>query len=46
MHFFLKRSLALAGAWGDEIFHRKRVADRMFGAPLGPDQTFARGEAA
>lgn len=46
VHFFLKRSLALAGAWGDEIFHRQRVADRIFGAPLGPDQTFARGEAA
>ncbi|MFC3712563.1 acyl-CoA dehydrogenase family protein [Sphingoaurantiacus capsulatus] len=46
VHFFLKRSLALAGAWGDEAFHRKRVADRIFGAPLGPDQTFACGEAA
>lgn len=46
VHFFLKRSLALAGAWGDEIVHRKRVAERIFGAPLGSDQTFVRGAAA
>lgn len=46
VHFYLKRALALAGAWGDEIFHRKRVAERIFGAPLGPDQTFPREVAA
>lgn len=41
-HFYLKRSLALAGAWGDEAFHRARVAERTFAAPLGPAHTFAR----
>jgi hypothetical protein len=42
VHFDLKRALALAGAWGDRSFHRKRVAHRLFQTdlPLGPDQTF------
>ena len=44
-HFYLKRTLALTGAWGDEAFHRARVAERAFGAPLDPDQTFARSAA-
>jgi alkylation response protein AidB-like acyl-CoA dehydrogenase len=44
-HFYLKRTLALTGAWGDEAFHRARVAQRVFGAPLDPDQTFARSAA-
>jgi alkylation response protein AidB-like acyl-CoA dehydrogenase len=42
VHFYLKRALALAGAWGDEVFHRRRVAERLSAAPLGPDRTFAR----
>ena len=37
-HFYLKRALALQGAWGDERFHRARVAAR---GALTPDQTFA-----
>ena len=44
-HFYLKRTLALTGAWGDEVFHRARVAERAFGTPLDPDQTFARSAA-
>jgi alkylation response protein AidB-like acyl-CoA dehydrogenase len=42
VHFYLKRALALAGAWGDRSFHRKRVTHRLFQTdlPLGPDQTF------
>ena len=42
VHFYLKRALALAGAWGDRSFHRKRVAHRLFQTdlPLGPDQIF------
>jgi alkylation response protein AidB-like acyl-CoA dehydrogenase len=44
-HFHLKRTLALTGAWGDEAFHRARVAQRVFAAPLDPDQTFARSAA-
>jgi alkylation response protein AidB-like acyl-CoA dehydrogenase len=44
-HFYLKRTLALTGAWGDEAFHRARVAARAFGAPLDPDWTFARSAA-
>lgn len=44
VHFFLKRALALAGAFGDLSFHRKRVAERLIHAPLGPDHTFVRRE--
>ncbi len=42
IHVFLKRALALTYAWGDPGFHRARVAERVFGRPTGPDQTFAR----
>lgn len=41
VHFFLKRALALSSWWGDAAFHRRRVAERVFGRPLGPDTTFA-----
>lgn len=43
VHFFLKRALALAGAWGDRAFHRRRVAHRLFetALPIGADQIFA-----
>ena len=43
VHFFLKRALALSGAWGDRAFHRRRVAHRLFetALPIGADQTFA-----
>jgi Acyl-CoA dehydrogenase, C-terminal domain/Acyl-CoA dehydrogenase, N-terminal domain len=44
VHFFLKRALALAGAWGDRGFHQRRVAHRLFETdlPVGPDQIFAK----
>lgn len=42
VHFFLKRGIALTNWWGGNAFHRRRVAMRVFGAPLGPDHTFAR----
>jgi alkylation response protein AidB-like acyl-CoA dehydrogenase len=44
LHLFLKRALALSGLWGDEAFHRARVAERALAAPLTPDQTFARAD--
>jgi alkylation response protein AidB-like acyl-CoA dehydrogenase len=42
VHFYLKRALALSGAWGDAVFHRARFAERAREAPLGPQHTFAR----
>jgi alkylation response protein AidB-like acyl-CoA dehydrogenase len=42
LHFFLKRALALNYVWGTPQFHRARVQDRVFGAALGADQTFAK----
>ncbi|MDB5430237.1 MAG: hypothetical protein JWP35_1353 [Caulobacter sp.] len=45
-HFYLKRTIALTGAWGDEAFHRARVAERIAAAAMTPDQTFARADAA
>lgn len=42
VHFFLKRALALNEWWGGPAFHRRRVAERVLGAPLGPEFTFAR----
>jgi alkylation response protein AidB-like acyl-CoA dehydrogenase len=42
VHFFLKRAIALTNWWGGPVFHRARVAARVFGAPLGPEHTFAR----
>lgn len=41
VHFFLKRSIALASWWGTPAFHRRRVAARVLAGPLGPDHTFA-----
>ena len=41
VHFYLKRALALAGAWGDAAWHRARVMARLTHLPLGPDTTFA-----
>ncbi|MBI4921612.1 MAG: acyl-CoA/acyl-ACP dehydrogenase [Devosia nanyangense] len=45
VHYFLKRTLALSGAWGTPNDHRKRAAARVFGAPVGPEHTFTRGAA-
>ena len=43
LHFWMKRSWALAGAWGDRAFHLKRVGDAVIGGdlPIGPQHTFA-----
>lgn len=43
LHFWMKRSWALAGAWGDRAFHLRRIDDAVFGGtlPIGPEHTFA-----
>lgn len=43
LHFWMKRSWALAGAWGSRAFHLKRVDDAVLGGalPIGPEHTFA-----
>lgn len=43
LHFWMKRSWALAGAWGARAFHLKRVDDAVLGGTLaiGPKHTFA-----
>lgn len=43
LHFWMKRSWALAGAWGARAFHLKRVDDAVLGGtvPIGPEHTFA-----
>ena len=43
LHFWMKRSWALIGAWGSRAFHMKRVDDAVIGGSLdiGPTQTFA-----
>ncbi|MBC7491705.1 MAG: acyl-CoA/acyl-ACP dehydrogenase [Novosphingobium sp.] len=43
LHFWMKRSWALAGAWGARAVHLKRVDDAVLGGtlPIGPEHTFA-----
>lgn len=43
LHFWMKRSWALAGAWGTRAFHLKRVDEAVLGGtlPIGPEHTFA-----
>ncbi|WP_374527082.1 acyl-CoA dehydrogenase family protein [Novosphingobium sp.] len=43
LHFWMKRSWALCGAWGDRAFHYNRVDAAVLGAaqPIGPEHTFA-----
>lgn len=42
LHFWMKRSWALAGAWGDRSYHYKRVEAAVLGGaqPIGPEHTF------
>ncbi|MEW4467439.1 acyl-CoA dehydrogenase [Parasphingorhabdus sp. JC815] len=42
LHFWMKRSWALAGAWGDRAFHLRRIDDAVIGGgmPIGPQHTF------
>jgi hypothetical protein len=42
VHFYVKRALALVGAWGTDMFHQNRVAQRAFDGPIGPENTFPR----
>jgi hypothetical protein len=43
LHFWMKRSWALAGAWGSRAFHLKRVDEAVLGGThaIGPEHTFA-----
>ena len=43
LHFWMKRSWAMIGAWGSRAFHSKRVDDAVIGGSLdiGPARTFA-----
>lgn len=43
LHFWMKRSWALAGAWGSRAFHLNRVDEATIGGamPIGADATFA-----
>lgn len=43
LHFWMKRSWALCGAWGDRAFHLNRIDDAVLGGslPIGPEHTFA-----
>lgn len=43
LHFWMKRSWALGGAWGSRTFHLRRVDAAVIGGalPIGPDMTFA-----
>lgn len=43
LHFWMKRSWALAGAWGSKGFHQKRVDAAIFegSQQVGPQHTFA-----
>jgi alkylation response protein AidB-like acyl-CoA dehydrogenase len=42
LHFWMKRSWALAGAWGDRAFHLRRIDEAVIGGslPIGPERTF------
>jgi len=42
LHYWMKRTWALAGAWGDRAFHLRRIDDAVIGGgiAIGPDQTF------
>lgn len=43
LHFWMKRSWALGGAWGDRAFHYHRIDQAVLGGTLaiGPEHTFA-----
>lgn len=43
LHFWMKRTWALTGAWGSRAFHLRRVDDAILGGAhaIGPDATFA-----
>ena len=43
LHFWMKRSWALSGAWGDRSYHYRRLDEAILGGSLeiGPEHTFA-----
>jgi alkylation response protein AidB-like acyl-CoA dehydrogenase len=41
LHLFLKRAMALNGAWGTPARHRRTVIERIAAHPIGPAQSFA-----
>ena len=43
LHYWMKRTWALAGAWGDQNFHQQRVDQAIIGGllPIGPGTTFS-----
>ena len=41
LHLFLKRAMALNGAWGTPARHRKTVMERITALPIGPAESFA-----
>ncbi|WEK42022.1 MAG: acyl-CoA dehydrogenase family protein [Candidatus Sphingomonas colombiensis] len=43
LHYWMKRSWALSGAWGSRAFHLARVDAAVIGGslPIGPEHTFA-----
>jgi alkylation response protein AidB-like acyl-CoA dehydrogenase len=43
LHFWMKRSWALSGAWGDRSYHYRRLDDAILSGslPIGPEHTFA-----
>jgi len=43
LHFWMKRSWALAGAWGSRGFHLQRLDQAVIGGslPIGPEHTFS-----
>jgi len=43
LHFYMKRAWGLAGAWGDRMFHARRVQAALFAGQVatGPEFTFA-----
>ncbi|MEO6092136.1 MAG: acyl-CoA dehydrogenase family protein [Novosphingobium sp.] len=43
LHFWMKRSWALGGAWGDRAFHLRRIDAVVLGGglPIGSEHTFA-----
>lgn len=43
LHFWMKRTWALAGSWGSRGFHARRIDAAIIGGthPIGPENTFA-----
>lgn len=41
LHLFLKRAMALNGAWGTSARHRRTVMERITTLPIGPAASFA-----